>query len=165
MKLTKTILYIENETANLELDTLEALQIIDAVSDTFSIFGKAANSILAIKEIENRIKNNKAEISNNNSKGLSIFDKYNMTILSLISNICLNIIKIENIYQEQLVHNRHILHKFCHINYIAVEKICKKILKLLHIDVRNYFENIMLKKNIIKKYTKHSLLSYLLKLI
>ena len=56
MKLTKTILYIENETANLELDTLEALQIIDAVSDTFSIFGKAADSILAIKEIKNRIK-------------------------------------------------------------------------------------------------------------
>ncbi len=96
---------------------------------------------------------------------LSIFDKYNMTILSLISNICLNIIKIENIYQEQLIHNSHILHKFCHINYIAVVKICKKILKLLHIDVRNYFENIMLKKNIIKKYTKQSLLSYLLKLI
>ena len=67
MKLTKTILYVENETTDLELDTLEALQIIDAVSDTFSIFGKAANSILAIKEIENRIKNNKAEVSNDNT--------------------------------------------------------------------------------------------------
>ena len=87
MKLTKTILYIENETADLELDTLEALQIIDAVSDTFSIFGKAANSILAIKEIENRIKNNKAEISNNNSKGLSLFDKYNLDENLLIITI------------------------------------------------------------------------------
>jgi sugar/nucleoside kinase (ribokinase family) len=87
MKLTKTILYIENETANLELDTLEALQIMDAVSDTFSIFGKAANSILAIKEIENRIKNNKAEISNNYSKGLSIFDKYNLDENLLIITI------------------------------------------------------------------------------
>ena len=87
MKLTKTILYIENETADLELDTLEALQIIDAVSDTFIIFGKAANSILAIKEIENRIKNNKAEISNNNSKGLSLFDKYNLDENLLIITI------------------------------------------------------------------------------
>jgi len=48
MKLTKTILYVENETTDLELDTLEALQIIDAVSETFSIFGKAANSICYI---------------------------------------------------------------------------------------------------------------------
>ena len=87
MKLTKTILYVENETADFELDTLEALQIIDAVSDTFSIFGKAANSILAIKEIENRIKNNKAEVSNNNIKGLSIFDKYNLDENLLIVTI------------------------------------------------------------------------------
>lgn len=78
MKLTKTILYVENETADLELDTLEALQIIDAVSDTFSILGKAANLILAFKEIENRIKNNKAEVNNNYAKGLSIFDEFNL---------------------------------------------------------------------------------------
>ena len=87
MKLTKTILYVENETADLELDTLEALQIIDAVSDTFSIFGKAADSILAIKEIENRIKNNRAEVSNNNSKGLSIFDNYKLDENLLIITI------------------------------------------------------------------------------
>ena len=87
MKLIKTILYVENETADLELDTLEALQIIDAVSDKFSIFGKAANSILAIKEIENRIKNNKAEVSSNNSKGLSLFDNYNLDENLLIITI------------------------------------------------------------------------------
>ena len=87
MKLTKTILYVENETADLELDTLEALQIIDAVSDTFSIFGKAANLILALKEIENRIKNNKAAVSNNDLKGLSIFDKYNLDENLLIVTI------------------------------------------------------------------------------
>jgi sugar/nucleoside kinase (ribokinase family) len=87
MKLTKTILYVENETADLELDTLEALQIIDAVSDTFSIFGKAANSVLAIKEIENRIKNNKAAVSNNELNGLSIFDKYNLDENLLIVTI------------------------------------------------------------------------------
>jgi sugar/nucleoside kinase (ribokinase family) len=78
MKLTKTILYVENETADLVLDTLEALQIIDAVSDTFSIFGEAADSILAIKEIENRIKNKRADVSNNDFNGLSVFDKYEL---------------------------------------------------------------------------------------
>jgi sugar/nucleoside kinase (ribokinase family) len=78
MTLTKTILYVENETAELELDTLEALQIIDAVSDSFTILGEAANSILAFKEIENRIKNNKAEVSNNYTKGLYIFDEYSL---------------------------------------------------------------------------------------
>jgi len=87
MKLTKTILYVEHETADLELDTLEALQIIDAVSDEFSIFGNAANSILAIKAIENRIKNNKAEVSSNYSKGLSIFDEYNLDENLLIVTI------------------------------------------------------------------------------
>jgi len=87
MKLTKTILYVENETADLELDTLEALQIIDAVSDEFSIFGNAANSILAIKAIENRIKNNKAEVSSNYSNGLSIFDEYNLDENLLIVTI------------------------------------------------------------------------------
>lgn len=87
MKLIKTILYVENETADLELDTLEALQIIDAVSDTFSISGNAANSILKIKEIENRIKNNKAVMSNNDIKGLSIFDKYNLDENLLIVTI------------------------------------------------------------------------------
>ena len=87
MKLTKTILYVENETADLVLDTLESLQIIDAVSDTFSIFGKAANSILAIKEIENRIKNNRAEVNKNDISGLSIFDKYNLDENLLIVTI------------------------------------------------------------------------------
>jgi hypothetical protein len=98
---------------------------------------------------------------------LCVNDNYNMSILSLISNIYLNIIKIENIYHKHLIRNEHILHKFCHVNYIAVVKICKKILKLLHIDVWNYFSNIMQKKNIMKIYnnSKHSLLSYLLKLI
>jgi sugar/nucleoside kinase (ribokinase family) len=87
MNQTKTILYIENETADLVSDTLEALQIIDAVSDTFSIFGIAGDSILAIKEIENRIKNNRANISNDDINGLSIFDKYSLDENLLIVTI------------------------------------------------------------------------------
>jgi len=87
MKLTKTILYVENETPDLLLDTLEALQIIDAVSETFSIFGKAANSILGIKEIERRLRENNAEVSKNNPNGLSIFDNYNLDENLLIVTI------------------------------------------------------------------------------
>ena len=87
MKLTKTILYVENETPDLILDTLEALQIIDAVSDTFSIFGKAANSILGIKEIERRVRENKAEVSKNNPNGLNVFDNYNLDENLLIVTI------------------------------------------------------------------------------
>mgnify|MGYP000677797587 CR=1 FL=1 len=87
MKLTKTILYVENETPDLILDTLEALQIIDAVSDTFSIFGKAANSISGIKEIESRVREKKAEVNENNSNGLSIFDNYNLDENLLIVTI------------------------------------------------------------------------------
>jgi len=87
MKLTKTILYIENETTDLELDTLEALQIIDAVSETFSIFGKAADSILGIKEIEWRVKENKADVNIDNPNGLSLFDKYSLNENLLIVTI------------------------------------------------------------------------------
>jgi len=87
MKLTKTILYVENETPDLLLDTLEALQIIDAVSETFSIFGKAANAILGIKEIERRVRANRAEVGKNNSNGLSIFDNYNLDENLLIVTI------------------------------------------------------------------------------
>ena len=87
MKLTKTILYVENETPDLILDTLDALQIIDAVSETFSIFGKATNSILGIKEIERRVRENKAEVSKNNPSGLSIFDNYNLDENLLIVTI------------------------------------------------------------------------------
>ena len=87
MKLTKTILYVENETTDLELDTLEALQIIDAVSETFSIFGKAANSILGIKEIEWRVKQNKADVNRDNHNGLGLFDKYSLNENLLIVTI------------------------------------------------------------------------------
>ena len=68
MKLYKTILYVENETPDLLLDTLEALQIIDAASETFSIYGKAAKSILEFKEVELRLQNNKASLDVNYNK-------------------------------------------------------------------------------------------------
>jgi len=85
MKLIKTILYIENETSNLTLDTLEALQIIDAVSDYFSICGKAADSILKIKEVELRLQENKADVKTRN--GLGILDDFKLDDNILIVTI------------------------------------------------------------------------------
>jgi sugar/nucleoside kinase (ribokinase family) len=87
MKLYKTILYVENETPDLLLDTLEALQIIDAASETFSIYGKAAKSILEFKEVELRLQNNKASLNLNYSKGLEIFDNYSLDKNILIVTI------------------------------------------------------------------------------
>ena len=46
MKTTRTILYVEKETPNIHLDAIDALQIIDAVSETFTLCGKSADSIL-----------------------------------------------------------------------------------------------------------------------
>lgn len=87
MKLYKTILYVENETPDLLLDTLEALQIIDAASETFSIYGKAAKSILEFKEVELRLQNNKASLDVNYNKGLEIFDNYSLDKNTLIVTI------------------------------------------------------------------------------
>ena len=87
MKLYKTILYVENETPDLLLDTLEALQIIDAASETFSIHGKAAKSILEFNEVELRLQNNKASLDVNYNKGLEIFDNYSLDKNILIVTI------------------------------------------------------------------------------
>lgn len=87
MKLYKTILYVENETPDLLLDTLEALQIIDAASETFSIHGKAAKSILEFNEVELRLQNNKASLDVNYTKGLEIFDNYSLDKNILIVTI------------------------------------------------------------------------------
>ena len=73
MKLIKTILYIEKETPDITRDVLDSLQIIDAASDTFSICGNAANSILGIKEIDLRLKQHKADINNEDYEGLSAY--------------------------------------------------------------------------------------------
>jgi hypothetical protein len=87
MKLDKTILYVENETPDLLLDTLEALQIIDAASETFSIYGKAAKSVSGFKEVELRLQNNKASLEANYTKGLEIFDNYSLDKNILIVTI------------------------------------------------------------------------------
>jgi sugar/nucleoside kinase (ribokinase family) len=127
MNLTKTILYIEDETADLISDTLEALQIIDAVSDTFSIFGKAGNSILAIKEIEDRIKNNRAKISNDDINGLSIFDKYrldeNLLIVTIGNQANLKIYVANRINSSTDKYGWHIINStYARIGYLERQK-------------------------------------------
>ena len=87
MKLYKTILYVENETPDLLLDTLEALQIIDAASETFSIYGKASESILEFKEVKIRLQNNTANFKADYTKGLEIFDDYNLNENILVVTI------------------------------------------------------------------------------
>lgn len=76
--------------------------------------------------------------------------KYNVAILSLLSNIYINILKIENIYNRKLITNPIVLEKYCNINYTAIIKICKKINKCLHIDILDFYLNIINKNGIIK---------------
>jgi len=87
MKLIKTILYVENTTPDLLLDTLEAMQIIDAVSETFIICGKASESILEFKEIKQRLENNTIQLGMDYSKGLDQFDSYELEENILIVTI------------------------------------------------------------------------------
>lgn len=87
MKLTNTLLYVETKTPDLNTDTIEALQIIDAVSESFIICGLEAKSLLKFSEIENRIQNFKAKLDDNYSKGLEIFDSYKLSDNLLIVTI------------------------------------------------------------------------------
>jgi hypothetical protein len=82
---------------------------------------------------------------------------FDAQILSLLSHIQLNIMKIQRIVNMKLIKNPMILEKYCHINYTAVIKICKKIRKKLDIDVSQYFIEFMHKTNVLKcKETKQT---------
>ena len=87
MKTTRTILYVEKETPNIHLDTLDALQIIDAVSESFTICGESADSILGLKEIELRLAENRAHVENSSGEGVRIFDNYSLDENLLIVTI------------------------------------------------------------------------------
>jgi sugar/nucleoside kinase (ribokinase family) len=78
MKTAKIILYVEKETPNIHLDILDALQIIDAVSDTFTVCGEAAHSILRLQEIKQRLTESRAFVEDTGSKGVKILDKYDL---------------------------------------------------------------------------------------
>ena len=127
MKLTKTILYVENETTDLVIDTLEALQIIDAVSETFSIFGKAASSILGIKEIEKRMKDNKVDVNTDYPKGSKIFDNYdlneNLLVVTIGNQADLKIYVANRINRSTEQYNWHIINStYARIGYFERQK-------------------------------------------
>lgn len=71
-------------------------------------------------------------------------------ILSLISCIHLEMMRIHHIcnnqLKESLISRHHILKQFYNINMLAVTKICKKIDKQLHINIKPYFLNIIEKQ-------------------
>ena len=101
MKTTRTILYVEKETPNIHLDTLDALQIIDAVSESFTICGESADSILGLKEIELRLAENRAHVENSSGEGVRIFDNYSLDENLLIVTIGKSLFSlISSMYSE-----------------------------------------------------------------
>lgn len=83
------------------------------------------------------------------------FDLYNNEILSLLSYIQLNIIKIETVYLKKLIVNERSMKRYRELNYIAIMKICKKIKKYIDIDSLQYFKDIIDEKKILKIQKKH----------
>jgi len=79
-------------------------------------------------------------------------------ILSLISSVHLEMIKFYYVYNNQLIYRlsrkQNIIKTFYQINITAVTKICKKIDKHLHINIKPYFLDIVEKnkKTLIFKY-------------
>ena len=84
---------------------------------------------------------------------------FDAEILSLLSNIQLNILKVETVYAKKLIANTRIMKKYCHLNYLAVMKTCKKIKKHLHIDVLQYFTDIMSTHCILQLYNEKDTVS------
>jgi len=80
-------------------------------------------------------------------ESLSGEQKFHLDVLSLVGIIHLNITRIETVYNQ--IQNTKIRNRYCDINYMAVIKIAKKIHKYLHIDVVDYYIQIMRKKGIL----------------
>jgi hypothetical protein len=81
---------------------------------------------------------------------------YNIEIIKILSNIHLNIIKIEHIISSKMI-SKNIIQNYINANYLAIIKICKKVDKNLKLNCKQYFINIMNKNKIILyKPTKKS---------
>jgi len=76
-------------------------------------------------------------------------EKFDADIISIISHIHLNIMRVENIIQQKLITSSKVLKMYKKMNYTAVTKICKKFNKYLHIDVRQYFKDFVEKHAIL----------------
>jgi hypothetical protein len=96
-------------------------------------------------------------------------ERLNYDVLSLISNIYLNIIKIENVCTNMLIIDKTVRQHYIQLNQIALTKICKKIKKYTNIDLKEFFINIINKHGILPKHMcvtrKKSLFKKLLKFI
>lgn len=79
-------------------------------------------------------------------------DHLNYNVLSLISNIYLDIIKIENICTNMFILGKTVRQHYIQLNYIALTKICKKIQKYTIINLKDYFINIINKRNILPEH-------------
>ena len=127
MKSTKTILYVEKGTPNIHLDTLDALQIIDAVSETFSICGESAESILGLKEIEQRLNENRAYVENSSGQGVRIFDNYsldeNLLIVTIGNQADLKLYVAKRINASKDEYNWHMINStYARIGYLERQK-------------------------------------------
>jgi len=127
MKTTRTILYVEKETPNIHLDTLDALQIIDAVSESFTICGESADSILGIKEIELRLAENRAHVENSSGEGVRIFDNYsldeNLLIVTIGNQADLKLYVAKRINATNDEYNWHMINStYARIGYLERQK-------------------------------------------
>jgi len=91
----------------------------------------------------------------------SLQESLDADILSLISSLHLELMKIYHVCNNQLkftLAKQNILQQFYQINMTAVSKICKKIDKHLHINIKPYFLNIVEKnkKTINFKYEENN---------
>jgi len=127
MKLTKAILYIENSTPDILLDTIEAIQIISAVSETFLICGKASESILDFKEIKQGIENKTIEFSTDYTKGLDLFDTYqledNLLIVTIGNQTPIKLYIAKRLRQSKVNFGWHIISStYARIGYLERQK-------------------------------------------
>lgn len=74
-------------------------------------------------------------------------------VLSMISWIYLNIMKIENVWKHNWITDEKIKQHYITQNYTALIKICKKIKKCINIDLQDYFLDIVKKHKILPEYT------------
>ena len=91
----------------------------------------------------------------NNPK--NVFDA---KILSLVSTIQLNINKIEQVSNSKIIKNPQLHDLYRKNNYLAVVKICKKIEKQLHINIKDYFISVMKKNNILTNEIQNKQYNY-----
>jgi sugar/nucleoside kinase (ribokinase family) len=127
MKLTKTILYVGNITQEIELDIFEALQIIDAASETFVICGKSAEYILKLKVIQDRLQNETAEYNHRSISGLDIFDNFeldeNLLIVTIGDQAHLKVYVTKRISRSKGQYAWHIINStYARIGYLERQK-------------------------------------------